>query len=88
MKKQIAHISVHQSSKVIALISFFISAIFIVPGSIIAFVISREISSLAFLLIPFFYLLITYIVQLLVFWSYNVVARSFGGVEFDLEDHV
>ncbi len=100
MKKQISHISVHQTAKVFAFLSFLMGIIglFITlllgllsknPGSIPvqdgsnAYV---ESMGIYILLLPFVYLVLSYLIWLLIGFIYNIVAKHFGGIEFDLTD--
>ena len=86
MKKQITHISIHQSSKVIAFLLFFFTALILIPVAVIAYLFTGELSSFALLLAPFVYLIVAYIAYAIMFWGYNIVASTFGGIEFDLQD--
>lgn len=85
MKKQISRISVHQTAKVFAFIYFLISLVILVPIGIGAIVTKHE-GGFMFFLLPFIYLLIGYLSWLLLGFFYNLVAKHFGGIEFDLTD--
>ena len=85
MKKQVSHIIVHQTAKVFAFIYFLISLIILVPIGIAALVTKHD-GAFMFFLLPFVYLLIGYLSWLLLGFFYNIVAKYFGGIEFDLTD--
>lgn len=86
MRKQIAHISVHQTSKVIAaMYAAMVTIMMIIP--LVLYTMSRGdfLSGLILLFImPFFYWLIFYIAHVIGCWFYNIVAKRMGGIEFDL----
>lgn len=86
MKKRISHISVHQSSKVISILYFLITLIFTIPAALLLFIVQGDSSFFLFLAYPFIFAFFTYICTALLLLLYNVVAGSFGGVEFELED--
>lgn len=86
MRKQVVKMSVHQSSKVLALLYFVLSAIFVVPIGFLLYTLTGELDILTLFIIPFAYLAFFYVVSVLVFWTYNLIGRSFGGIEFELED--
>jgi hypothetical protein len=84
MKKQISHISVHQTCKVIALVYFVLVAIFAIPWGIFAFIATGSAETLIIFLAPFLYMILGYIFMALFLFIYNLVAASFGGIEFTL----
>ncbi|MFQ5729218.1 MAG: hypothetical protein ACE5GN_02520 [Waddliaceae bacterium] len=84
MKKQILHISIHQTSKVFAIIYFVFAAIICVPLGFFTLFYGEITAALVMFFLPFFYLLLGYIAIAVVSWFYNLVAKSFGGVEFTL----
>lgn len=86
MVKQITKLSIHQSSKIIAIINFLIGFIFVVPLSLILAYKNSSASFFGYLILPFINLFMTYIVCAIIFWLYNIVASSFGGIEFHIED--
>ena len=86
MKKQLSHISVHQTGKVIGILYFALSALFLFPYAIyIMFVLDWENAFFAFLA-PFLYGLIGYIFGMLLCWIYNQIAALVGGIEFTVEE--
>lgn len=82
MKKQISNISVHQSSKVIAIIYFVFTAVFAIPWGLYMLFTTGMAESLFIFLVPFLYMLLGYIFFAIFAFVYNLVASSFGGVEF------
>lgn len=86
MFKQIVRLSVHQTSKVIALIHFLISIIVIVPITLFLYYLSQDPQFFVYLIFPFLNLLFSYILAVIFCWIYNLVARGFGGIEIELND--
>ncbi|WP_147302667.1 hypothetical protein [Thalassotalea euphylliae] len=96
MKVQITNISGHQTSKVFAL-TF---AILMLPLSFISlfmFFMAPEMETnngepfpsfpfLFFALAPLFYGVMFYFMQRIFCWAYNMVAKKFGGFEFETQD--
>lgn len=82
MKKQIENISIHQSSKVIAIIYFVITAVFAIPWGIYMLFATGMGESLVIFLLPFLYMLFGYCFFAIFAFIYNFVAKTFGGVEF------
>ncbi len=85
MKKQITHFSLHQTSKTIAVWYFLLALIFAVPMGLYA-TFHHEPAAWAWFLVPFFYLILGYLITLFAFWLYNIIAKWVGGIEFNLED--
>jgi len=56
MKKQIANISIHQSSKVVALLFFVLTALFFIPLGVYVFVTLGAAEGLFLFILPFLYL--------------------------------
>jgi hypothetical protein len=83
MKKQITHVSVHQSSKVFALLYFIIAALFAIPMGILTVMRHEYSDAWVWVAIPFIYMILTYIVMAILFFLYNRVAAYFGGVEYE-----
>jgi len=86
MRKQLIHFSIHQSSKVLAILYFLLVLIFTVPVSIIMYFQMQDPTFFLFLFYPFLFAILTYISTAIMLWFYNIVARSFGGIEFEFED--
>ena len=86
MRKQVTKITVHQSSKVLALLYFVLSALFVVPCGLLFYSLSGELDILLLFAIPFVYLAFFYVMGLIVFWVYNLIGQSFGGIEIEVDD--
>jgi hypothetical protein len=88
MRKQIVHISVHQTSKVIAAMhAAMISVLFILP-TVLGHLFHGKIvpALLILLLVPFFIWLFMYIGYVIACWFYNLVAPWTGGIEIEVKD--
>jgi len=81
MKKQIKHVAVHQSSKVLGILYFILSAIIVVPLTIYELISIGDPAVLISLITPFFWGAAGYVSSAVTFWVYNLVASSFGGIE-------
>lgn len=100
MKKQISHISVHQTAKIFALLSFLMGIVGLIFTLFMGWLgynhrlvqvpegseVSLDTMGPLLFLLPFIYLVLGYLVWLLVGFIYNIVAKYFGGIEFDLTD--
>lgn len=98
MKKQLKHISVHQSSKLIAVMAFFLLAIIfwgialvrLVSGVSLVDLPEEQIQSgsvfIALFIAPFIYGLVTYVMYLIGFAFYNFTANLVGGIEVEVEN--
>ncbi len=86
MKKQLTHISVHQTSKVFAILYFILFALFAIPMGIFTALTVGVQEGLLFFAFPFLYGVFMYIMFAILAFFYNLVASSFGGVEFSFKD--
>ena len=86
MKKQVTHISILQSSKVLALFYFIVFAIIFIPLGLISIFTGPLRDALILLVLPFFYLIVTYISSIILIAIYNFVAGYLGGIEFISSD--
>lgn len=85
MRYQVSRISVHQSAKVIAIIYFFISLVFIPVFWFVSYLNPTEDMPLMLtLLIPFLYAAAAYVFTALGFIVYNLLAARVGGIEMTL----
>lgn len=88
MRKQVIHISVCQTSKVIA--SMYTAMLFVftlLPMATYHLYLGDIVGALATLIVgPFLYWVILYIGHLIGCWFYNLVAQRIGGIEVDLEE--
>ena len=88
-KKRLAHISIHQTSKVLTI--FYVAAgLFFIPLGVIMILAGQMTMGILYVLMPFIYGIIGYPVVAISCWLYNMVAKSAGGIEFTVEenDHV
>jgi ABC-type dipeptide/oligopeptide/nickel transport system permease component len=85
--KQILRFSIHQTSKVFAVIYFLLTAVFAIPIGIYLLVTSGDwVDGLFTFALPFIYALVAYIMIAISCFIYNLIANSFGGIEFTLSD--
>lgn len=84
-RKRLSGISIHQTSKVLAILYVAIGLLFIPLG--VVFVLSGQmILGIVYVLMPFIYGIIGYPLIALMCWLYNMIAKSTGGIEFTIED--
>lgn len=86
MKVKISKISIHQTSKVIAIFHGVFSSFFFLPMAIFLFMMGENSGGLMTLFYPLFLMLFCYIAVALTCWVYNLIASSFGGIEFTLSE--
>lgn len=86
MIQEVMKLSVHQTSKVVALFNFVMSALIYIPVGIYAIFALGMVEALMSFLFPFIYLVVSYLLVALGCWVYNLIASSFGGIEITLED--
>ncbi len=89
MKRQILHVSVIQSAKVLALMYFVMGIFFVVVMAFFSTFLPGPRHPLPFdmlLAMPFAYLVFGFILSVIGAWVYNMVAKWVGGVEFTVED--
>jgi hypothetical protein len=88
MRKQIVHISIHQTSKVIAAMhAVMIAVIFVLPTFLGHLFNGQVIMAFAILIfIPLLLWLLMYIGYVIACWFYNLVVPWTGGIEFNLVD--
>ena len=84
-QKRISHISIHQTSKVLAILYVAIGLIFI-PIGVIFIIADQKIIGIIYVLMPFIYGIIGYPLVAVMCWLYNMIAKSAGGIEFTVED--
>ncbi len=88
MTKQITHISVFQTSKVIAVLYALISVLYTLIG-IPMFIFSHgplRVAALLYIFMPVIMLVFGFLFMALFCWLYNVVAKWVGGVEVTVQD--
>jgi len=87
MKKQITRISIHQTSKVLAMLYVTIGVIFVPVGVVIILINPNNLSvGLLYIMLPFIYGILGYPFAAFMCWAYNFIAKNFGGVEFMVSD--
>ncbi len=87
MKKQITHISIHQTSKIIAAAHAILTVLFFVLPAALGFLFQGHIISALSMLVlsPFIIWLLFYVGYVVVFWLYNLLIPYTGGIELTLE---
>ena len=87
MRRQITHVSVGQTSKVIASLYFVVAVVIAVIAFIAVSVTgANNFSPLLILLFPIIYGVVIWLVFALMLSVYNMVAARIGGVEFESVD--
>lgn len=86
MKKQLSHISIFQTCKVFAIIYFVLTAVFCVPWALYVLYAGDVAESIFLLFMPFIYAFLSCVFLAIFIWLYNIVAASFGGIEFTCTD--
>lgn len=87
--KEIKHIEIGHSAKVMAFLAIILSALFIVPTTLF-FVFGSGPSPrwdfLQLLLVPLAYGLGSYLMWLLIFLTYNWVSKCIGGIRIQVDE--
>lgn len=86
MKKQLTHISVLQSSKVVAALYFVITLPFAVILLFVGIFGGGFGMAIGALFAPFLYAIVGFIVFAILSWVYNLVAARIGGIEVTVTD--
>ncbi|WP_068466800.1 hypothetical protein [Candidatus Protochlamydia phocaeensis] len=88
MKKQIVHLSVHQTSKVLAVMYAAVFTVFFVIPWAVSHLFQGELLAglIVLVLMPFIYWIVLYIGYVVGCWVYNLIAARVGGIEFELQD--
>lgn len=87
MRRQITHVSVGQTSKVIASLYFVVAIVIAVIAFIaVSMTGTNAFSPLLILLFPIIYGIVIWLVFALMLSVYNMVAARIGGVEFESVD--
>jgi hypothetical protein len=84
-KKRIAHISIHQTSKVLAILYVVLGLLFI-PIGVILIISGQMVMGIIYVLMPFIYGIVGYPLVAGMCWVYNMIAKSVGGIEFTIEN--
>lgn len=85
-KTRVAAISVHQTAKVIAVLTAVLFAILQIPMGIFHIFLGDTYFGIAMMLIPILYFILFYIFHAIGFWFYNLVTEWVGGIEVVLEN--
>lgn len=91
MKKQILHVSVFQSAKVMAVLYFVISiplVLLMAIPSLLSNAPGARFSLVLLILMPILYLIFGFLFSALGAWVYNLVAARIGGFEFTLSERI
>ncbi len=87
MKSRIARVSVHQTSKTLALIYALIALIMMPFGIAFSLIepVDESLPAILWLFFPFIYGALAYVAFALMIMIYNFIAKRWGGVEFQTE---
>ena len=87
MKKQLTKFSIHQSSKLFALMAAFIYGIMALVGGVwIAIQDHNAYALLGAIILPLVGFFLFYIFYAFAFFFYNICAGLVGGIEYEVED--
>ncbi|HTQ73413.1 MAG TPA: hypothetical protein VMI74_03930 [Burkholderiales bacterium] len=93
MKQQIARLSPHQNAKVASIVWAVTSLLFVVPMFLVSWLTippqargHNGFFDYFFLIMPFAYLILGYIVAVFGCWVYNSLFKFIGGFEFESRD--
>ena len=93
--KRIKSFGIYQTSKVVAIILFFSSLVFVIPFGLIMMKMTggNHIQGFPFggggvfiIILPFLYAIMGFIMTAIGCWIYNLVAKWTGGIELEFED--
>jgi len=84
--KQITHFSILQSSKILSILSFVVSAIFAIPLGLYTLYYQEYDVARDFFLQPIFHFVIAFISSVIFFFLYNQLAKWLGGIKCTLEN--
>ena len=88
MRKQVVHISIHQTSKVVAALhAVMIATLFVLPNAL-ALMYNRHfiLGILLLVLFPLFLWAMLYIGYVVACWFYNLIVPFTGGIEVDIDN--
>ena len=90
MRQQISHVSVLQTSKIVAILYALFGLVMVPLGCVILALNTGDRASLVlgvlYLLGPVLYGVLGFILTAIGIWVYNLVAPRLGGIEFDLTE--
>lgn len=85
MKTQLTRISIHQTSKVVAILYTIITFIIALVMAMVAIYQENYGTAVAIIIIaPIFYGIVGYLISAFIYLIYNWIAKRFGGIEFTL----
>jgi len=82
---EIKKINIKQTAKVIALLYGLFTIIIFAPVTFIMFLIDRDLTVFIYLFVPLVYVVFGYFGVAVFSWAYNIIAKRFGGIKFELE---
>lgn len=88
MKKQVVHLSIHQTSKVIAAMHAAMMTALVVIPSVIGYLLNGQVGSalLVLFVLPLFFWLLLYVGYVIACWFYNLVVPWTGGIELEVKE--
>lgn len=90
MRRQIDHVSIHQTSKFLAILKAILMTLFGIIPYLIYHYRWDDISGLEFLIgligLPILFGILFYLLNAFLFWLYNCLAKKIGGIEVDVKD--
>lgn len=85
-KKEVKKISIHQGGKVMAILYFIVSAIVFIPSGFYFLFRLEPGEAVIMFIMPFVHSVLAYLFVALISWLYNLIAKSFGGIEITLDN--
>ena len=90
MKQQITRISLHQNAKIGSIWMSLNFLMIFLPFIIYLYITGKFFNNVAFyaffFAVPLFYFFLTYVSTILFSISYNIIAKYFGGFEYEYKD--
>jgi len=86
MKKQITHVFIFQSSKIIAILSCIISILIAVPLGFYSLYHGNRDEAVDLFIQPLIHLAVSFITSIIVFFLYNQLVKLFGGIAISTTD--
>lgn len=84
--REITRFSILQSSKILAILSFVISAIFAIPLGLYTLYYQEYDVARDFFLQPIIHLIVAFISSVIFFFLYNQLAKWLGGIKVSVEN--
>lgn len=86
MIKEITNIKVFQSSKVLSVLACILSALYSIPLGIYSLIEGDNDVALLLFLQPLVHLIGSFIISVLFFFFYNLIAKAVGGITFSVNE--